>query len=101
MKLLRFICLFTGFNHRDKLETNGDIFVSRDKIMNSLDKYGYETKNIEHLFLSAIQGSGLYSYNKLEKKFSNIQPQITFIEEKNNKNEIESGEDDEYLEDFN
>jgi hypothetical protein len=73
--------------------------------MNSLDKYGYETKNIEHLFLSAIQPNGLYSYNKLEKKFSAIHPNITFIEEKsknNEKNELESGEDDEYyLEDFN
>lgn len=70
--------------------------------MNSLDKYGYEAKNIEHLFFSAIQQNGLYSYNKLEKKFSAIHQQITFIEEKNiNKNnDIESGED-EYLEDFN
>lgn len=68
--------------------------------MNSLDKYGYEAKNIEHLFLSAVQNNGLYSYNKLEKKFSTIHPQITFVEEKPNKNDIESGED-EYLEDFN
>lgn len=65
--------------------------------MNSLDKYGYEAKNIEHLFLSAIQPNGLYSFNKLEKKFSTIHPQITFVEGKGN--DIESGED-EYLEDF-
>ena len=73
--------------------------------MNSLDKYGYEAKNIEHLFLSAIQHNGLYSYNKLEKKFSNLHPHITFIEEKTKgaeKNEQESGEDDEYyLDEFN
>lgn len=73
--------------------------------MNSLDKYGYEAKNIEHLFLSAIQPNGLYGFNKLEKKFSTIHPNITFVEEKNKKeekNEVESGaEDEEYLEDFN
>lgn len=69
--------------------------------MNSLDKYGYEAKNIEHLLNSAIQQNGLYSYNKLEKKFSTIHQQITFVEEKTNKNnDIESGED-EYFEDFN
>ncbi len=66
--------------------------------MNSLDKYGFEAKNIEHLFLSAIQQNGLYSFNKLEKKFSTIHPQITFVEEKGD--DPESG-DDEYLEEFN
>lgn len=67
--------------------------------MNSLDKYGFEAKNIEHLFLSAIQQNGLYSFNKLEKKFSTIHPQIAFVEEKGQ--DLESGGEDEYLEDFN
>jgi len=57
-----------GYEHKDAIMKGGDIFISKDKILASLDQYGYETKDIDHLLQSGLMPNGLYSYKKLSQK---------------------------------
>jgi len=82
-----------GFRHKDRVERDNDILISKDKIKASLDKYGLELKNPDHLFESAHVGDGLYSFKELERKFISIQPPFKFIDGNTTSDE----EEDEYL----
>lgn len=55
--LLVFIITFSGFNTKNKVQLNNDIFVSLDTILNSLDIYGFEmnkSESLEYLMQSAL-----------------------------------------------
>eukprot|EP01016_Furgasonia_blochmanni_P007777 TRINITY_DN13119_c0_g1_i4.p1 TRINITY_DN13119_c0_g1~~TRINITY_DN13119_c0_g1_i4.p1 ORF type:complete len:245 (+),score=70.52 TRINITY_DN13119_c0_g1_i4:65-799(+) len=85
---------FFGFNSKDAVEANGDLLLPKEKILNSLDKYGYEHKNVDHILASAQDGKGLYSFRKIEKKFLKVNINVDFIETRTR----EESDDDEYLE---
>jgi hypothetical protein len=56
-----------GFNDKERLELQGDVFVQKDKIRDTLDKYGFEAiKNLDYLIHSAMMSNGLYSFKRLE-----------------------------------
>lgn len=82
-----------GFKEKGKIEKNGDIYVTKETIYSSLDKYGLEINECDHLINSALSHNGLYSYNALARKLSNLQPPFKFVEEEYTEDEGE----DEYL----
>lgn len=84
---------FFGFNSKDAVEANGDLLLPKEKILNSLDKYGYEHKEVDHILASAQDTKGLYSFKKIEKKFLKVNINVDFIEATR---EVDSDED-EYL----
>ena len=51
-----------GFNSKDKIEINNDLFISQEKLMKSLDTYGYEGENVNHILASALHINGMYSW---------------------------------------
>ncbi len=55
------------------MEKQGDLFITKDKIINSLDQYGYEEEDIDHLLYSACMPNRLYSFNKLSVKLRKAQ----------------------------
>ncbi|EGR31922.1 hypothetical protein IMG5_099500 [Ichthyophthirius multifiliis] len=72
-----------GFNKSDKdndvLQIQGDTFVKKEKIEQSLEKYiDKNAKGIEHLINSALNTNGLYSYNKLKAKLDSIKYPVNF-----------------------
>ena len=85
--------MWQGFKHKERIEKDGDVFITKDKIKASLDKYGLEIKNPDHLFASAHAGNDLYSFKELERKFTSVKPPFNFIEAKLTSDE----EEDEYL----
>jgi len=68
-----------GFKDKSRTEQDGDIFVPRETIYASLDKYGLEIKNVDHLLSSARNVEGKYSFRECERRFGNLRPPFNFI----------------------
>lgn len=50
--------------------------------MKSLDTYGYEGENVNHILASALHINGMYSWQKLENKFAPLKKFTTFVDPK-------------------
>jgi len=89
-----------GFKDKSRTEQDGDIFVPRETIYASLDKYGLEIKNVDHLLSSARNVEGKYSFRECERRFGNLRPPFNFIKGLKNGAGSDSGSDEgeeEYL----
>jgi len=90
-----------GFNSKERIELDGDVFVTKDRIYHSLDKYGFEIQNVDYLMNSALVQENLYSFLELERKFSHLVPPFNFVkDDKTAKMIINENEEDEYVESF-
>ena len=95
-----------GFNDKSnkrRIERDGDIFIPKETIYASLDKYGLEIKNVDHLLSSARNSEGLYSFRECERRFGSLKPPFNFIKDLNSDGgedyDVSSsgGEEEEYL----
>jgi len=69
-----------GFTSAD--QAYDDYFTTKEKILQTLDKYGFENNNITPLLDSSRDQDGLCSFNHLEKKFLSVNPPFDFVHEK-------------------
>ena len=70
--------------------------MKKEKIYQSLDKYGLEIKDLDHLISSALSSNGLYSLFELERRMINVQPPFKLVEKEASQNE--SQDEEEYVE---
>ncbi|CAK66291.1 unnamed protein product (macronuclear) [Paramecium tetraurelia] len=90
-----------GFNDKERLELQGDVFVQKEKIKNTLDKYGFEAiTNLDYLIYSAMMSNGLYSFKRLEQKFGNLDFEFIFDDENSTSKQKEMSEDEPYDDDY-
>jgi hypothetical protein len=68
---------FVGFTSAD--QAYDDYFTSKTKILQALDKYGFENYDIAPLLDSAQDPEKMCSFNHLEKKFLSINPPFDFV----------------------
>ncbi|KRW99440.1 hypothetical protein PPERSA_12544 [Pseudocohnilembus persalinus] len=70
------IGFINGFNQEQKLNVYDDVQQNFAQIANSLDKYGFpEVNGLVHLFASAQQSSGMYSFQQLNNKLKAVTTQ--------------------------
>lgn len=91
-----------GFKEKNRIERDGDIFISKETIYSSLDKYGLEIKNVDHLLSSARSVEGLYSYRECERRFGNLRPPFNFVRDLKNEPgggspKSSDGDEEEYI----
>jgi len=89
-----------GFKDKNRIEREGDIFVSKETIYASLDKYGLEIKNVDHLLSSARSVEGLYSFRECERRFGNLRPPFNFVKDLKNRSHSNDGSSDEGEEEY-
>ena len=88
-------------NNKTKTEPDGDIYVTRKQIYAGFDKYAFETKDVDHLLASSLRDDDKYSYQDLERKFSNLKPPFKFVGEEEHTPNNKQDEDVEYLDNEN